>query len=74
MAKAEALTDTQKRVLEVLSAEHAMTPTQVAHRATDGNAGAAAASLRVLMRRGLVDQTELGHKGKWPLYAYRRLK
>jgi hypothetical protein len=67
------MTATQQQILAVLT-DQPMTPTQIAKLVPDlhGNAGAAAASLRVLVRLGLVEQSRVLPSGRWPLFAYRK--
>lgn len=66
------LTHTQQSILAVLSDTEFESPLNIGERAGIDNSGGTAASLRVLLRNGLVEQKSLGFFGRWELFGYRR--
>jgi hypothetical protein len=67
------LTKTQEAIMEVIGDEFE-SPMDIGIRAGIDNSGGTAASLRVLLRKGLVEQTSFGRHCGWELFGYRKAR
>lgn len=65
------LSRTQKVIMDAISHREFESPSDIGLRAGIDNSGGTAASLRVLVRKGLVEQKKIGQQGRWELFGYR---